>query len=320
MRIRLAVPESVVSPTTLDAALEAVTRTNEALITSGLVPTSDEAIRRGVKWRPEPPGDEHFDPATTVMVRGHGDCDDLAPFAAATRRVTGEDPGARAGVIQNGPNHYHAVVFRSDGSIEDPSAEAGMYDYHPPCQPRFAGHTASRPLIQHRVHGDGYVARCDVPWQGTRMAISGHGWGHSFAEAVDEAVAGACVVGEHAGVIHPEHAQRLLALRMLLAEADPNEVARCLATMGHRGASSVVGSLFGGLLKTIAHVVPVPGVAQAYDLASGAVDMLKSHGGGHQAAAPAEHHEAVHAAMPHPAMMPPPHPMQPPVIPIIVKF
>lgn len=124
MRINVAVPEAHVTKPVIDATLEGVTRLDEALIKAG-TPTFAESVG-AVKWRPEPPGDEHFDHAAKVLQRGWGDCDDLAPWHAASLRVTGEDPGATAIVRRSGPTRWHAVVQRSDGSIEDPSREAGM--------------------------------------------------------------------------------------------------------------------------------------------------------------------------------------------------
>src|SRR5437899_3720477 len=109
MRLRIAVPEQHVEPNVIDAALEAVTRLDEHMIRSGSVPTFDAAHTQ-VKWRPENMGDEHFDHAETVLKRGWGDCDDLAPWKAATLRATGEDPGAVARVVPTGPNTFHALV------------------------------------------------------------------------------------------------------------------------------------------------------------------------------------------------------------------
>ena len=126
MRIRVAVPEEHVSAPVIDAALEAVTRLDESLIRSGQSPTSHELISQGARWRPENMGDEHFDHGGTIAARGWGDCDDWAPLHAATLRAEGSDPGARAVVYPSGPSTFHAVVQRSDGTIEDPSAAAGM--------------------------------------------------------------------------------------------------------------------------------------------------------------------------------------------------
>jgi hypothetical protein len=125
VRINVAVPEAHVTAPVLDAALESVTRLNESMLDAGEVPPFDE-VRDSIRWRPEPPGDEHFDHAKVVLGRKWGDCDDMAPYAAATMRHTGEDPGARAIVKRSGPTRWHAVVERSDGSIRDPSKETGM--------------------------------------------------------------------------------------------------------------------------------------------------------------------------------------------------
>jgi hypothetical protein len=124
MRIRVAVPEEHVSPTVINAALEAVTRVDHAMIQRGDVPHFNP--RLGVRWRPENFGDEHFDHAGIVLQRGWGDCDDLAPWRAASLRASGEDPGAVAIALPSGPDMYHALVRRSDGSNDDPSVAAGM--------------------------------------------------------------------------------------------------------------------------------------------------------------------------------------------------
>lgn len=204
MRVRLAVPDAHVHPDVLDAMLEAVTRTNERLIRSGQVPTADEAIAAGVRWKPEPPGDEHFDHAGRVIQRGWGDCDDLAPYKAATLRVKGIDPEARATVVKTGPKRWHAIVERSDGSIDDPSADAGMYEYRAPVQPRLHGPGARVNIATKLVSGV-WVARCDAPWAHERVALSGHGVGRERGEAVAHALEGVYVVGDSAGIVEPEH-------------------------------------------------------------------------------------------------------------------
>jgi hypothetical protein len=124
MRIRIAVPERHVHPAVIDAAMEAVTRLDEHMIRAGDAPPWSPDL--GVRWRPENFGEEHFDHAAEALSRGWGDCDDLASWKAATLRASGEDPGATARVVPSGPSMYHAIVHRSDGSIDDPSVEAGM--------------------------------------------------------------------------------------------------------------------------------------------------------------------------------------------------
>jgi hypothetical protein len=247
----------------LDAALEAVTRTNEALMGAGMAPTADEMLAAGMKWEPERPGDEHFDHAGTMWHRfrteGRGsDCDDWAPAKAATLRVTGEDPGARACVYQSGPKRWHAVVERSDGSIDDPSADAGMYEYRPPVNAPMG--PGRKPHIAHRVFGDAHIARVDVPMVGAGgVQLCGHGFGLTPAEAIAEAIQGASVVGDYADAISPLDAARLRAAYSILAGADPDEVAAYLEGVGDPHADAVVGSLFGKILKGAASMAPIPG-------------------------------------------------------------
>src|SRR5208282_6915953 len=126
MRIRIAVPEEHVDPSVIDAALEAVTRLDESMIRKGQSMTSHDLVDAGAVWKPEPPGDEHFDHGGTIAARGWGDCDDWAPLHAATLRANGDDPGARAIIVPSGKHNWHAIVKRSDGSTDDPSADAGM--------------------------------------------------------------------------------------------------------------------------------------------------------------------------------------------------
>jgi hypothetical protein len=126
MRIRVGVPDEHVTPEVVEPVLEAVTRLNEHMIRTGQSPTSHEALAKGAIWRPENMGDEHFDHGGTIASRGWGDCDDWAPLHAATLRANGTDPGAKTIMVPSGPNTYHAIVKRSDGSIEDPSVAAGM--------------------------------------------------------------------------------------------------------------------------------------------------------------------------------------------------
>ena len=126
---------------------------------------SDAVSAGRVRWKPEPPGDEHFDLSTTVAKRGWGDCDDLAPWRAAELRVTGQDPEAYSYVYPSGPHRWHAIVRRGDGSDEDPSRAAGMGavggdEYGGPFWPSMFGNRlslATYPLRQ------GWAGRVDVP-------------------------------------------------------------------------------------------------------------------------------------------------------------
>lgn len=143
MKIGLTVPSDTVSKRTLDAAVEAATEVAQAQIEAGKVPPLAQAIEQhGVRWSPEanPPGQESFDIPQTVLKRGWGDCDDLAPWWAAELRASNEDPDAFAEVYQSGPKRYHVVVRRGDGTVDDPSKWAGMG------QPEASGIPMRKPL------------------------------------------------------------------------------------------------------------------------------------------------------------------------------
>lgn len=258
MRIRLAMPDGHISPEALNAALEATTLTNESLLKAGLVPLAKEAIARGVKWKPEPPGDEHFDLATTVIGRGWGDCDDLAPYEAASLRVTGVDPGARAVVKRSGPKRWHAVVVTSDGQIRDPSKWAGMgrrgagvNGVGGEAAPRFAplvsplqpGLVAPRVALNLVPWRGGYAGRVDIPL-GMGPALASNSFSVDPRLAMLNALRGASVVGEACSA-DPECLLRVTGIHDMLDPegADPREVAEALNYVSPQVAGDVVGFL-----------------------------------------------------------------------------
>jgi hypothetical protein len=233
MRVQVAIPEEYIDAPVLDSALEAVTRLNESLIDDGKAPLFSEAVNR-VRWQAEPPGQEHFDHASAVLARGHGDCDDLAPWHAASLRATGQDPGATAIAYQSGPRRWHAVVQRSDGSLEDPSLSAGMPSHsgiRPASVPLLdGGHNAVvggfllRPQIAIRPAYGQVQARADLPWHWRDHVM------HDTPEALDYAMtalhqaplASTALVGAIQGVMDlaevncvgsEEHLDRLEALQ-----------------------------------------------------------------------------------------------------------
>lgn len=179
MRLNIAVPENQVKKPMLDAALEAVTRLDTDLLKAGNVPDFRHVVHR-LRWKPEPKGAECFDHAEKVIVRGWGDCDDLAPYYAASLRACGEDPRARAEVIRTGPKRWHAIVRRGDGRIEDPSLAAGMpapEGIRAATLPTMAEltnsvsgvevqlpHLAARPRFDADGYHVGWDARADIPW------------------------------------------------------------------------------------------------------------------------------------------------------------
>lgn len=317
MRIRLAVPPDLTPDETqasLDAALEAVTAAAAPGIARGRVPVFARAVREGrVRWRPEPPGDEHFDLPATVLRRGWGDCDDLAPWHAASLRATGADPGARAIVRRSGPSRWHAIVRRSDGTIDDPSVTAGMRSvvsgsaigYAPTWAPMAWRDDAPAHAIAAYPWRGRWVARADLPLAAYPAAVSGicvHG---RRERAVCGALrAAADVAGDGADELA---ALRAAAVHDALSGVPIDDVAAALEADGYD--PSEVGFLpFASALapSAISLASQVPGVSSLFGGGGG-----KAKGGG---AAPA----AAPAAMG--AMGAPGTTVHVPGGPIIVRF
>lgn len=271
MRINVAIPESQVSEAPLNAALEAVTALNEQLLADGTVPTAREAIEKhGVRWKPEPPGDEHFDHAHTVISRGWGDCDDLAPYEAASLRHTGEDPGATAEVIRSGPRRWHAIVKRSDGTTTDPSRAAGMGAPRGVIgawlplmsQPAsVSGAYAVRPQIAMRPVRGAFQARADMPWQWkekldeppspTDYAIATLHTAPVASTALVGALDGACRLALAGGYADPDHINRLSAIADACEGHSLEEIAEVYGEEHAAAAGQIVGSFFGSLFKAV---------------------------------------------------------------------
>ncbi len=239
MRIRLAVPPGLNKDETaavLDAALEAVTRASAPLIARGRVPTFVSALKRGgIKWKPEPPGDEHFDLPKTVIGRGWGDCDDLAPWHAASLRASGIDPEARAVVRPSGPNRWHAFVVRGNGKPEDPSKAAGMGvvggdEYSGPFWPAMFGDRLS---LAAYPYGSQWAARVDVPSAAMPMVYSAVTGASSPRRAMVRSLEGAMQVsGDDCDDVD---LVRLAGLCDLLRGEDPAVVGEVLDHIGAVG-------------------------------------------------------------------------------------
>lgn len=286
MRIRVAVPDGLTEEeeaSVIDHALETTAAAAQPLVASGRVPTAADAIESGrVRWRPEAPGDEHFDPPHLVLPRGHGDCDDLASWHAASLRATGEDPHAFPRVYKSGKDTWHAIVERSDGSIDDPSRWAGMgrkvVGIGPSAlwRPMFL-HRDGTPAVGLAVHPwyGGHVARVDAPWfQGegeVPVAYSTLFRSRSRRRAVVGAL-GACM-----GVLDapdPLTRLRLAALRELLCGTPTRVVGDMLEREGLDREE--VGSLFGDILPAAGGLMGGP----LGSLAGGAAAKLLGGGGG----------------------------------------
>lgn len=270
MRIRLAVPPDLDpqdQAAALDAALEAVTRANERDVERRRVPTFARALAAGrVRWRPEPPGDEHFDGARTVWSRGWGDCDDLAPWHAASLRVTGQDPAARAIVRRSGPRRWHAIVRRGDGSIADPSEAAGMrtavvgaHPYAATWAPMVRMDDGS-PGAAVAIHPwrDGWAGRVDLPVEDMPLALSGIGVARRPADAAARALRGAIAACGEDG--EPVAALRLGALHDLLCGASPDVVGDALAhaddDLDLVGLAPIAASLAAPLAESVVSRIP----------------------------------------------------------------
>lgn len=196
MRIRLAIPDNVIDGPTIDAALEAVTRGNEALAARGMLPDMGTALANGLKWKPEPWLGERFDLAPDAAARGWGDCDDLAPWLAAQLRAAGEQ--ARAFARRSGKNKWHVQVERGDGQILDPSSWAGM-----PTSAK--GKDLAAPQAALAVSGQSAI--CAVPHQGRwhvradmplteRIHVAGWARDPDVRRALDRAVASYAAIAE----------------------------------------------------------------------------------------------------------------------------
>jgi hypothetical protein len=282
MRIQLAIPEKFVSEPVLNGALEAVTRLNESMLKAGATPTDLDLIKAGAIWKPEPPGDEHFDHGKEISERGWGDCDDWAPLRAGRLRATGEDPGAKAVVRKSGPKRWHATVIRSDGSEDDPSIDAGM-----PAPARAVGIRGSWvPSMQRRVHGVGgtfiatphlalrpvadqhgqiesWQARTDLPWHWQPREDSANPSDVAMvtlhqspvsSQAIVGAVRGAFELGLCSGYADPEHLKRMSALADLCEGYPWEDVAQRYGTEHATAAGAIVGSFFGKAFKKLGKV------------------------------------------------------------------
>lgn len=304
MRVNVAIPEAHVDAPILNAALEATTRLNQSMLRSGEIPTFEKGRKYGVRWRPEPPGGEYFDHAKLVMGRKWGDCDDLAPWHAASLRNSGEDPKARAIVVKSGPKRWHAVVKRGNGEIDDPSKRAGM---GPNVAPGHRGATLPlmappsavvggayimRPQLALRPRHGNWQSRVDIPWNWQKTDNDPITPGNiamatlhtapvastALTGAIDGAIELACC-GEYA---LEGHLDRLSAISDCLDGADWNELQGIYGNEDADAAVQLVGSFFKSLAKIATKAVPivskavqfVPGVGP---IASSALDIAAQH-------------------------------------------
>lgn len=119
--------EEIRSRAALLRAFEALAGINVTYLLTYRAPPLYQA---GVVYVPEGPGREEWQDIPTTLARGEGDCEDLASWRIAELRVQGEQaiPWVTWRRVGTGLR-YHALVKRADGSIEDPSAKLGMYEW-----------------------------------------------------------------------------------------------------------------------------------------------------------------------------------------------
>lgn len=89
----------------------------------------------GIEYRREQrlghyPDVERFQTIRSLIATRFGDCDDLAPAAAAMRFLAG-DRRARPLVIRSPGIGWHVITVLGNGDVEDPSARLGMLDHLP---------------------------------------------------------------------------------------------------------------------------------------------------------------------------------------------
>lgn len=102
-------------------------------------PNTPPIFSSGIRYKPELPGQEQWLTIPYILMRGHGDCEDLAAWRVAELRLRGGDRKAKcintATVDPRDPSKkiYHIRVQRGNRRdnrgrplIEDPSATLGM--------------------------------------------------------------------------------------------------------------------------------------------------------------------------------------------------
>ena len=186
-------------------------------------------------------------------------CDDWAPTHAASLRASGVDPKARAIVYRSGPNLWHAITQRGDGSLQDPSQTAGMR-VRPgsPTQgipPAVAGSIAvvggdgAAPTVALRQAPAGYwVARTDLPMtsgplaqQGGTLAVRKSAV--TPAKALGDCCLGAAVLGGASRYTEREPLDKLYALAGLLRGDGARSVANVVGREAVREAIQTIAEI-----------------------------------------------------------------------------
>lgn len=148
-----------------------------------------DACVRDLRRTPQPPlysaGVRYFraDPnerwqlPSETRARGGGDCEDLASWRCAERRIAGES--CRVVVRRTGPTVLHAVVEGPDG-VEDPSKKLGMG------RPSAVnGAAAMRSNLKWKLKrtADGWEGEAEVPLPGAGASVSARARGRTRGDA-----------------------------------------------------------------------------------------------------------------------------------------
>lgn len=112
----------------LSVMLEALTQIDELWLRAH--PETPALYSSGVRYQPEPLGQENWQDVATTLGRRVGDCEDLATWRAAELRVREGIPARAVFRSRFLPvpklTLYHILVQYPDGTIEDPSKRLGM--------------------------------------------------------------------------------------------------------------------------------------------------------------------------------------------------
>lgn len=123
LKATIIIPSSAAS---LNAMLEGFVRMQQQLLHRR--ERTPPLYMSGIKYRNEPPGQDHWATVPEVLKQGWGDCEDLAGWRAAELRQMGEH--AHAVAVKTRSGKWHAVVLRADCSVEDPSRIVVLLERH----------------------------------------------------------------------------------------------------------------------------------------------------------------------------------------------
>ena len=118
-----------VDRSTIEIMLRAMVAVNRAWLRRN--PAAPHLYDAGARYIREPQGGGYWMDYGEILRRGGADCEDLATALVAWYQETGQEPYASIQVLEYPDQttdmiHWHVVVRRRDGTIEDPSRVLGM--------------------------------------------------------------------------------------------------------------------------------------------------------------------------------------------------